>query len=77
MLRAKESLRLRTRPHGRASATARGGLATALIAGLLAAGCTTPSEYVHNGFKVGPEYCPPDAAVAAQLDRCERQARAE
>jgi NodT family efflux transporter outer membrane factor (OMF) lipoprotein len=27
-------------------------------------GCTSPSEYVHNGFKVGPNYCKPAAAVA-------------
>jgi NodT family efflux transporter outer membrane factor (OMF) lipoprotein len=28
-------------------------------------GCTSPSEYVRNGFKVGPNYCPPKAVVAA------------
>ncbi len=27
-------------------------------------GCTSFSEYVHNGFKVGPNYCPPKAPVA-------------
>lgn len=27
-------------------------------------GCTTLSEYVHNGFKVGPNYCRPPAPVA-------------
>ncbi len=74
--RAKESCASGTRPHGRASATARGGLATALIAALLAAGCTTPSEYVHNGFKVGPNYCPPDAAVAANwIDANDKRVR--
>jgi len=28
------------------------------------AGCTSPRDYVHNGFKVGPNYCPPPAPVA-------------
>ncbi len=28
------------------------------------AGCTSFSEYVHNGFKVGPNYTPPQAPVA-------------
>ena len=27
-------------------------------------GCTSVREYVHNGFKVGPNYCPPGAQVA-------------
>ncbi len=31
---------------------------------LLAGGCTTPSQYVHNGFKVGPNYRLPTAEVA-------------
>ena len=30
------------------------------------AGCTSPKEYVNNGFKVGPNYCRPDAPVADQ-----------
>ncbi len=29
-------------------------------------GCTGLSEYVHNGFKVGPNYCRPAAATAEQ-----------
>ncbi|HUE12724.1 MAG TPA: efflux transporter outer membrane subunit [Planctomycetaceae bacterium] len=36
------------------------GLALAVVA----SGCTGPREYVHNGFKVGPNYCPPAAPVA-------------
>ncbi len=28
------------------------------------AGCTSLCNYVHNGFKVGPNYCPPPAPVA-------------
>lgn len=31
---------------------------------LLLAGCTTFQDYVRNGFKVGPNYCPPSAPVA-------------
>ncbi|MEN6405860.1 MAG: TolC family protein [Thermoguttaceae bacterium] len=29
-------------------------------------GCTSLSDYVHNGFKVGPNYCTPSAPVADQ-----------
>jgi NodT family efflux transporter outer membrane factor (OMF) lipoprotein len=29
-------------------------------------GCTSLSDYVHNGFKVGPNYCPPPAPVEKQ-----------
>lgn len=32
----------------------------------LAGGCTSLSEYVHNGFKVGPNYCPPSVPVASE-----------
>ncbi|MCX7427671.1 MAG: efflux transporter outer membrane subunit [Planctomycetia bacterium] len=38
-------------------------LGVVLLASL---GCTSWSEYVHNGFKVGPNYCPPPAPVAQQ-----------
>jgi NodT family efflux transporter outer membrane factor (OMF) lipoprotein len=31
---------------------------------LLSSGCTSLSEYIHNGFKVGPNYCPPPAPIA-------------
>lgn len=31
---------------------------------LLPSGCTPLREYVRNGFKVGPNYCPPPAPVA-------------
>jgi NodT family efflux transporter outer membrane factor (OMF) lipoprotein len=36
----------------------------ALIGLLNCTGCTSLSEYVKNGFKVGPNYCPPAAPVA-------------
>jgi NodT family efflux transporter outer membrane factor (OMF) lipoprotein len=32
--------------------------------GLCLVGCTSVREYVHNGFKVGPNYCPPPGPVA-------------
>ena len=40
----------------------------ALVAGLLLgiSGCTSLSEWVRNGFKVGPNYCPPTAPVSAE-----------
>jgi NodT family efflux transporter outer membrane factor (OMF) lipoprotein len=37
----------------------------AAIAALLLCGCTSFTEYVHNGFKVGPNYHKPPAPVAA------------
>lgn len=40
-------------------------LLTLLAASMLPlCGCTSFCEYVHNGFKVGPNYCPPKAPVA-------------
>ncbi len=40
------------------------GLAAA--AALVQTGCTAMSEWVHNGFKVGPNYEPPAAPVPDQ-----------
>lgn len=37
-------------------------LAASLL--LLAGGCTSVHDYIHNGFKVGPNYAPPCASVA-------------
>ena len=41
---------------------------TALVATvamvLALTGCTSFHDYVHNGFKVGPNYCTPPAQVA-------------
>jgi NodT family efflux transporter outer membrane factor (OMF) lipoprotein len=39
-------------------------LAGVLLASMLSGGCTSPSEYFHNGFKVGPNYVQPPAPVA-------------
>jgi NodT family efflux transporter outer membrane factor (OMF) lipoprotein len=45
---------------------------------VLTCGCTGPSEYIHNGFKVGPNYCPPGAAVAdAWIDAADKRVRSE
>lgn len=37
-----------------------------MLLGVLLCGCTGPREWVRNGFKVGPNYCPPDAPTAAE-----------
>ena len=45
----------------------RGGrlrLVAVIIFVAAASGCTSWSDYIHNGFKVGPNYCPPAAPVA-------------
>jgi NodT family efflux transporter outer membrane factor (OMF) lipoprotein len=41
-------------------------LAAPLILGVLLSGCTPTKEYIRNGFKVGPNYRQPPAAVASQ-----------
>src|SRR5208283_24195 len=43
-------------------------LAGLVVAVLLNSGCITtgPGQWVHNGFKVGPNYCRPPAPVAAE-----------
>jgi NodT family efflux transporter outer membrane factor (OMF) lipoprotein len=41
-------------------------------------GCTSPGEYVKNGFKVGPEYRTPDAPVAANwIDASDKRVRTD
>jgi NodT family efflux transporter outer membrane factor (OMF) lipoprotein len=35
-----------------------------LVAATIAGGCTSPGEYFHNGFKVGPNYHQPPSAVS-------------
>ncbi|HEV8068826.1 MAG TPA: efflux transporter outer membrane subunit [Planctomycetaceae bacterium] len=45
---------------------------------ILACGCTGPSEYIHNGFKVGPNYCPPGAPVAdTWIDAADKRVRTD
>ena len=43
-------------------------LAGLVVAVLLNSGCVTtgPRQWIHNGFKVGPNYCRPPAPVAAE-----------
>ena len=38
--------------------------ATLLALSILTCGCASVSDYVHSGFKVGPNYCTPPAPVA-------------
>jgi NodT family efflux transporter outer membrane factor (OMF) lipoprotein len=41
-------------------------------------GCTPCKEYVHNGFKVGPNYCQPTAPVAQQwIDADDKRVRTD
>jgi outer membrane protein TolC len=40
-------------------------LAVAALA-ISLSGCTSVHDYFHNGFKVGPNYCPPTAPIAQQ-----------
>lgn len=48
----------------RSSTTLLAGVAILASVSILTCGCTSVSEYIHNGFKVGPNYCPPPAPVA-------------
>jgi NodT family efflux transporter outer membrane factor (OMF) lipoprotein len=53
-------------------------LAVSFTAALWVCGCTSWSEYVHNGFKVGPNYCKPPAPVAKDwIDADDRRVRKE
>jgi NodT family efflux transporter outer membrane factor (OMF) lipoprotein len=53
--------------------------ATALVLGCLStAGCTSLSDYIHNGFKVGPNYKRPPAPVAQKwIDAADVRVRSE
>lgn len=44
----------------------RSRLLPAILLAAVFVGCTSPREYFANGFKVGPNYCRPAAAVADQ-----------
>jgi NodT family efflux transporter outer membrane factor (OMF) lipoprotein len=41
-------------------------LVTLIALALLTPGCTSPSQWIRNGFKVGPNYCRPPAPVAEE-----------
>src|SRR5262245_15717998 len=54
------------------------GGAGLLIASVLSGGCTTLGEYIHNGFKVGPNYGRPPAPVAKDwIDEADVRVRKE
>lgn len=54
------------------------GVACLAIAVLSLSGCTSFTDYVHNGFKVGPNYCRPAAPVAPQwIDADDKRLRGE
>ena len=53
-------------------------VASLLVLALSLCGCTSFHDYVHNGFKVGPNYCQPAAPVAQQwIDATDRRVRSE
>jgi NodT family efflux transporter outer membrane factor (OMF) lipoprotein len=53
-------------------------LVVLFIVSVLLCGCTSLEEYVHNGFKVGPNYRKPPAAVAAQwIDAADVRVRSQ
>lgn len=48
-----------------------------ILAGLLS-GCTSPKEWIHNNFKVGPNYQKPPAAIAEKwIDSNDKRVRSE
>ncbi len=52
------------------------GLAGFVIVSALVCGCTSLQEYIHNGFKVGPNYGRPSAPVANDwIDADDQQRR--
>src|SRR5436853_197215 len=65
MSRSQRSLLNRPSPPNPA-ACRRSLLFLVAAAPLFLAGCTSFSEYVHNGFKVGPNYRKPAAPVASE-----------
>lgn len=53
-------------PGRRSTKHGRGKAAILAVALLSASGCTRLNQWVQNGFKVGPNYCPPSAPVASE-----------
>ncbi len=50
----------------------------AMVLAMCCGGCTPLTEYVHNGFKVGPNYRKPAAAVANDwIDASDKRVRTE
>jgi len=52
--------------HLRARWTTGSALRWWLCLSLLFSGCTSPKVWIANGFKVGPEYCPPAASLEVE-----------
>ena len=53
-------------------------LAALFIIAAASSGCTSICEYIHNGFKVGPNYCKPPAPVAQEwIDANDKRVRSE
>jgi NodT family efflux transporter outer membrane factor (OMF) lipoprotein len=49
-----------------------------MVLGVLTCGCTSLEEYVHNGFKVGPNYSQPPAPVAPHwIDANDQRVKSE
>jgi hypothetical protein len=54
----------------------RGGPALLVVLAMMATGCTPLKEWVHNGFKVGPNFEEPLATVATDwIDATQRRSR--
>lgn len=52
------------------------GLTVAIMIQVFAVGCTGPKEWIANGFKVGPNYCPPAAPTSeAWIDAADPRLR--
>src|SRR6476619_303623 len=68
---------MRPPPDRRRPVATRALLVAALVCAL-AGGCTSLPDYIHNGFKVGPNYARPPAPVAADwIDADDRRVRKE
>jgi NodT family efflux transporter outer membrane factor (OMF) lipoprotein len=62
----------------RRAARAAGCCAGLLVFAVFLCGCTPLTEYIHNGFKVGPNYHKPPAPVAPHwIDASDRRVRSE
>src|SRR2546429_1910787 len=67
---------LRRRP--RSFAVARMSLVSFLVSCMLIGGCTSLSEYLQNGLKVGPNYGRPPAPVAQDwIDAADKRVRSD
>src|SRR3989440_12670383 len=66
-----------TKPHPSPRQTRSGAcLVILLLAMALTCGCTNLGEYLHNGFKVGPNYGRPPAPVAKDwIDAADKRVR--